>query len=248
MRFLLYNIRYATGSGWDYHLPFPYSGYLRRTRGNLRKIAEFVKSERPDVIGLVEVDNGSYRSEKANQAAVIANELGHTHVYESKYAQSSVLHRMPVLREQGNAFITNQTIEARDFQYFSEGMKRLVIKLEFEAFVIFLVHLSLKYRHRQYQLSSLYSMFTEVRKPMIVAGDFNAFWGHRELDLFMAASGLLNANIHAAPTFPSRRPRRQLDFILHSPAIRVTNFRVSNVKYSDHMPLICDFEIGNGAA
>jgi len=200
----------------------------------------------PDVIGLVEVDSGSYRAEKVNQAAVIANELDYTHVYQSKYPKSSVLHRMPVLREQGNAFITNQTIEAQGFHYFTEGMKRLVIELEFESFTIFLVHLSLMYRHRQYQLSNLYSMFEEVRKPMIVAGDFNAFWGDRELDLFMAASGLLNANSRAFPTFPSRKPRRQLDFILHSPGIRITNFRIPNVKYSDHMPLICDFECDNG--
>ena len=83
---------------------------------------------------------------------------------------------------------------------------------------------------------------------MIVAGDFNAFWGDRELELFMAASGLCNANARRWPTFPSRKPRRQLDFILHSPAIRVTNFRIPNVKYSDHMPLVCDFEVNNGSA
>ncbi len=248
MRFLLYNIRYGTGTGWDYHLPFPFSGYLRRTRKNLKKIGEFVKSERPDIIGLVEVDNGSYRSEKINQAEAIASELGQTHVYESKYAQSSMLSRMPVLREQGNAFITNQTIEAQGFHYFTEGLKRLVIQLDFDSFVIFLVHLSLVYRHRQYQLSGLYSLFSEVRKPMIVAGDFNAFWGDRELELFMAASGLHNANTRGWPTFPSRKPRRQLDFILHSPAIRMTNFRIPNVKYSDHMPLVCDFEVSNGSA
>jgi endonuclease/exonuclease/phosphatase family metal-dependent hydrolase len=158
-----------------------------------------------------------------------------------------MLNRMPVLREQGNAFITNQTIAAQGFHYFTEGVKRLVIQLEFESFVIFLVHLSLMYRHRQYQLCSLYSMFAEVQKPIIVAGDFNAFWGDRELDLFMAASGLVNANRRAIPTFPSRKPRRQLDFILHSPAIHITNFRIPRVKYSDHMPLICDFECDDGA-
>ena len=64
----------------------------------------------------------------------------------------------------------------------------------------------------------------------------------------MAASGLQNANAQASPTFPSRKPRRQLDFILHSPAIHITNFRIPSVKYSDHMPLICDFEIENGVA
>jgi endonuclease/exonuclease/phosphatase (EEP) superfamily protein YafD len=74
-----------------------------------------------------------------------------------------------------------------------------------------------------------------------VAGDFNAFWGDRELDLFMGATGLVNANGKGLATFPSHAPRRQLDFILHSPEIRVTDFRVPPVRLSDHMPLICEF-------
>ena len=46
------------------------------------------------------------------------------------------------------------------------------------------------------------------------------------------------------PTFPSRSPRWQLDFILHSPGIRVRHFEVlRNVRLSDHLPLVCDFEV-----
>ena len=126
--------------------------------------------------------------------------------------------------------------------------KRLVIELEFESFVIFLVHLSLKYRHRQYQLADLYSMFAQARKPVIVAGDFNVFWGDRELDLFLTASGLMNANTEGQSTYPSWAPRRHLDFILHSPTIKVTNFFIPQVQFSDHMPLVCDFQIADDSA
>jgi endonuclease/exonuclease/phosphatase family metal-dependent hydrolase len=68
MRFLLYNIRYGAGIGRRFHLPVPYSGYLKRTNGNLHQIIDFVKEVNPDIIGLLEVDSGSYRSEKNNQA------------------------------------------------------------------------------------------------------------------------------------------------------------------------------------
>jgi endonuclease/exonuclease/phosphatase family metal-dependent hydrolase len=243
MRFVLYNIRYGTGSQWHYHFPLPFSGYFRPTVENLHRIASFLASVEPDIIGLVEVDNGSYRSAKTNQAEHIAAELGFDHVYENKYASHTLPGNVPLLREQGNAFITNQGINAQDFHYFQQGVKRLVIELELDTCVLFLVHLSLYYRHRQYQLGDLYSLFREQEKPVIVAGDFNALWGDRELDLFLAASGLKNANAEGVPTFPSRQPKRQLDFILHSPSITVNHFEVPKVMYSDHLPIVCDFDV-----
>lgn len=243
MRFVLYNIRYGTGTGWDFHLPMPFSGYFRRTQDKLHRLTRFFGSLNPDIIGLIEVDNGSYLTEKISQAEVIARELGFDHVYESKYGRASLIQRVPVLREQGNAFLTNQYIHAQDFHYFETGIKRLVIELEFSSFVVFLVHLSLKFRHRQYQLGNLHAMFSEVKKPMIVAGDFNVLWGDRELQLFLAATGLANANEAALPTFPSMSPRKQIDFILHSPGIRVRHFEVPQVRFSDHLPLVCDFDV-----
>lgn len=243
MRLVLYNIRYATGTDWHFHLPVPMSGYLRRTPAKLERLTGFLQSLDPDIIGLIEVDSGSYRARKQNQAERIAQTLGFEHFYMSKYAKNSVAQAIPVLNQQGNAFLTRHNIRPPRFHYFTEGLKRLVIELEFENFVVFLVHLALTFRSRQYQLQSLYSLFREVDKPAIVAGDFNALWGDRELSLFMAATGLVNANTSGIPTFPALAPVRQLDFILHDPAIRVTRFEVPKVQYSDHLPLVCDFEL-----
>jgi endonuclease/exonuclease/phosphatase family metal-dependent hydrolase len=243
MRLLLYNIRYGAGIGKRLHVPIPYIGYFKRTNGNLKQIVEFIKSINPDIIGLIEVDSGSFRSEKHNQAKAIANELNHFPVYQSKYSANSMVQKVPVLNKQGNAFITNQQIVTQKFHYFREGIKRLVIELELKSVTIFLVHLSLKFRHRHHQLQDLYSMVKEVKRPVIVAGDFNVFWGDRELQLFLAATGLKSANGKGHPSHPSRSPRRQLDFIFHSREIKATSFQIPQVKYSDHTPLICDFEI-----
>ena len=245
MRFLLYNIRYAAGIGRQFHFPVPYSGYLKNTNGNLKKIVGFIKSVNPDIIGLIEVDSGSFRSEKSNQAEAIAWEMEHYHVYQSKYSATSMAQKVPVVNKQGNAILTNRDIKTETFHYFGKGIKRLVIELELEDLSIFLVHLSIKYRHRQYQLQDLYAMVKNVNKPVIVAGDFNVFWGDRELELFLAATGLTNANSVRRPSHPSRSPRRQLDYILHSPQIRITGFQIPRVKLSDHAPLICDFHVEN---
>ena len=44
-------------------------------------------------------------------------------------------------------------------------------------------------------------------------------------------------------TYPSRIPRFRLDFILASPHIQIRRFDVPEVRFSDHLPLVCDFEI-----
>ena len=243
MRFLLYNIRYAAGIGRHFHLPVPYSGYFKHTNGNLTKIVDFIKSVNPDIIGLIEVDSGSFRSEKNNQAQAIAWELQHHHIYQSKYSASSIVQRVPLLNKQGNAILTNREIVSRKFHYFSEGIKRLVIELELTELSIFLVHLSIKFRHRQYQLHDLHTMIKNVKKPVIVSGDFNVLWGNRELQLFLAATQLKNANSYGQPTHPSRVPRRQLDYIFHSPQVKITDFQIPHITLSDHTPLVCDFEI-----
>ena len=245
MRLVLYNMRYGAGIGRRFHLPVPYSGYLKRTNGNLTKIASFMRSVNPDIVGLIEVDSGSFRSEKSNQAEAIARELKHYYVYQSKYSTTSLAQKIPVLNKQGNAILTRREIKSQKFHYLREGVKRLVLELELEEFTIFLVHLSLKFRHRQYQLQELHSIVKDVKKPVIVAGDFNVLWGDRELQLFLAATGLQNANGQGKPSHPSRFPRRQIDYIFCSSEIRATGFQVPSVRLSDHMPLICDFEIGN---
>lgn len=243
MRLLLYNIRYGAGIGRKIHFPFPYIGYLKRTNGNFKQIADFIKSQEPDIIGLLEVDSGSFRSERNNQAEAIAREMEQNYVYQSKYSQNSVAQKVPVLNKQGNALLTHLDIKSKRFHYLNDGIKRLVMEMELEAVTIFLVHLSLKFRHRQNQLRDLYSILKNVRRPVIVAGDFNAFWGDKELQLFLAATGLKSVNGKGRPSHPSRAPRRQLDFILHSPEIRSKGFQVPQVKFSDHVPLVFDFEI-----
>ena len=80
-------------------------------------------------------------------------------------------------------------------------------------------------------------------EPLIVAGDFNTFWGENEIYLFMRAAGLMSANVDSIPTYPSRAPRKELDFILFQEGIEVKGFEVPDIKLSDHLPLVCDFEV-----
>ena len=243
MRFLLYNIRYATAKRRPL---FPWSGYLSRTNRHLEKIIDFVGPLEPDVVGLVEVDSGSFRTGRRNQAETMADALGHYHTFQSKYCQTTRVSTLPLLKQQGNAFLAKDTITNEKFHYFGRGVKRLVIELELNNLVIFLVHLALGFRVRHRQLGELYSLVKGTEKPHIVAGDFNALWGENEIGLFLGATGLINANRESRPSFPSWAPARHLDFILHSPEIEARQFSMPDVTFSDHLPLLFDFELPRG--
>ena len=219
------------------HMPLPGAGYILGNQSVLPEITTFIKSVDPDIVGLIEVDTGSIRSRMVNQAETIAVELGMNSSYETKYGAKSFNQMLPIVRKQGNAFLAAPRVHGETFHYFDTGIKRLIIEL------VYLVHLSLKYRHRHLQLRRLYDLISESKKPVIVAGDFNTFWGENEIYLFMRAAGLKSANVRSLPSYPSRSPRKELDFILYQDGIEVTGFDIPHVRYSDHLPLVCDFEV-----
>jgi len=246
MRLLIYNIRYGIGFGPTMRWPLPGVAYLMGNRANLQRITDFIKGQDPDVVGLIEVDSGSIRTQRVNQAESIGRALGHYSVYQSKYGESSINQMVPIVRKQGNAFLAAPRVDGERFHYFEKGIKRLTIELELEECAIFLVHLSLKYRHRQAQLHALHDLVVAARKPVIIAGDFNTFWGEHEIYLFMKATGLKSANREGLPSYPSRSPRKELDFVLYGSGIEITDFRIPAVQFSDHLPLVCDFEVVGG--
>ena len=243
MRLLLYNIRYAVGGGASMHLPLPGAGFVLGNQTVLPDITTFIKSVDPDIVGLIEVDTGSIRSRMVNQAEKIAGDLGMNTSYETKYGQNSINKMLPIVRKQGNAFLAAARVHGERFHYFDTGIKRLIIELEMNDYAIFLVHLSLKYRHRHLQLRHLYDLIQKTEKPVLVAGDFNTFWGENEIYLFMKAAGLRSANTESLPTYPSRSPRKELDFVLYQDGIEITAFEVRQSRLSDHLPIICDFEL-----
>src|SRR3984893_4265984 len=110
LRLLVYNIRYATGTGPAFHLPLPGAGYLRSNRKILTGITESIRT------GMV------------NQAEYIAGQLGHYSTFQCKYGTSSMNNLMPIVRKQANAFLSAPHVHGERFHYFDTGIKRLIIE------------------------------------------------------------------------------------------------------------------------
>jgi len=242
MRFLVYNIAYGTGGpNGESHRVLTSHRYIKTHDKHFEKIIDFIKEANADVIGLVEIDTGSYRTEYMNQVKKIANHLNHFHVCETKYGKKSLLRKMPYLRSQSNAILTALKNEESKFHFLPRGVKKLVIESKINNVSFFLVHLALTKNVRQIQLRYLEKIIPKDQH-VIVAGDFNTMQGSKELDRFMEKCGLINANSENHATYPAWNAQKELDYILCSEKIEINSFEVPKVKFSDHHPLIMEFE------
>jgi len=195
------------------------------------------------------VDYETTRSRGINQAKYIAEELGFYYaegkIFQSNggYFGNAVVSRYPIVSSKNHILPNPMGHELR---------AALECQIDMDGAILnfFSTHLDVRDPDsRTAQAVELARLASKLRGPTIIAGDFNAFAGKVELREFMQALRLASANLSDAPTFPSRSPRWQLDFILHSPEIRVTHFEVAKgIRLSDHLPLICDFDVARPAA
>lgn len=245
MRLLIYNIAYGTGSpGAELRRAFTTHRYLAAPERPFRKIVNFIVGRQPDVVGLIEADSGSRRTHGVNQIEHLAKELGHHSFYNSKYAPGSTLGKLPYMRHQANALMTNCPDCSNKFSFLPRGSKRLVIACRAGGINFILVHLALTRQIRRLQLDYL-SRFIMPGEPTVLAGDFNTFGGEQELSPFLAATGLRNADTISRATYPAWKPGKQLDYILLSPEVELLDFHIPRVRFSDHLPLIADLRLAD---
>ncbi len=244
MRVMIYNIAYGTGAPSSYtDAVIKSHRALKRSSNQFDLLKQFIVDSKPDVIGLIEIDRGSYRTAFSCQATAVAKALSYEVHSASKYKHKLFRHVLPILRKQGNAILTRKGLKG-NFHFFSRGVKRLIIELDCDVCRFFLVHLALSKHARQAQVAQLIELIgSSDNRPIVIGGDFNTFKGIKELKALIKEFNLKNANIDNVPTFPSWEPKQQLDYILHSPQLKLKHFYVPDVKLSDHLPLIADFEL-----
>ncbi|MDD5294823.1 MAG: endonuclease/exonuclease/phosphatase family protein, partial [Patescibacteria group bacterium] len=202
--------------------------YLKPGSSPFKKISLLVKRERPEIVALAEIDSGSARTNFTSQVDLLKREGGFADgIFQCKY-KSKPLRKLPISKNQGNAVLAKKGLSASHwFHYLDYGIKRLVIEVKFgSSFNLFLVHLALSRRSRQKQIKQLLSYVKGSEQPVIVAGDFNLFKGSGEIDDLIKEGGLKSANKNHQPTFPSWKPKKELDFFLVSPSIKIKSFKV----------------------
>lgn len=215
------------------------------------RLVDVIADESPDVVCLLEVDQGSVRTMTDGQVNRLAELLtDHGLAYraraDAKYGDENVLGRLPVLSHLSNGLLVREDVDATiEAHYLDTGPKRLVTEVRLGDLSIFGVHLAMSGRGRRKQLDEIAAIVGE-RERVVVCGDFNAYDGLSEVEEILAETGLVLHN--PGETVP-RRPfdrfvtdTRTLDFFLASPDIAVTRCDVIDVQISDHRPVVLEFD------
>jgi endonuclease/exonuclease/phosphatase family metal-dependent hydrolase len=199
-----------------------------------------------DVIALQEVDRDTYRTKRADLAAVAAGACGMAHVFGAS--------RWYPGGRYGNALLARGTITAHAVtklpkvpasQFWREQRTALEAQVTVDGRSVWVAntHLSVPTVQNEVQLDWLLRHLRGRPRPQIVLGDLN-----RSLSLVRtdAGHGGLEAAAHG-PTFPATKPKRAIDHVLVSPELRVMSTEVRPTSMSDHAALIVDLDLVDDA-
>lgn len=227
LRVLTYNIHHGQGEDGVF---------------DLERIARVIKSVKPDLVALQEVDKGTERSSGVDQATVLG-ELTGMHVvfgeampYEGGSYGEAVLSRWPIVSSQAHAL---------PYQDDQEPRAALVVRVKPGGGLPELLFVGTHLCHqsdqtRLWQCGMLNTLFVNSTLPVVLAGDLNANPGSRPMRELLS-SGWIDADaVEARPTSPSSSPRRRIDYVLYRSADpwKVVSVEVLDEPVaSDHAPV-----------
>ena len=241
LRILSYNIQAGIASNAYHHYLtnswkhfFPSSDRI----DNLDRIAELVSDY--DMVGLQEVDGGSFRSGFVNQTEYLAGQGNfphwhqHTHRNFGMFAKHSIglLSRYKMTAIEGHKLPGLVPGRGALAVQFGQGK---------DAVIIVTVHLALNKRARLRQLAYVSAVVADY-EHVVLMGDLNCESDSREMRGLMACTSL-HPPIHGLYTFPSWHPLRSLDHILISPSLQVEQVRVLSTPFSDHLPIAMEISL-----
>lgn len=236
-------IRVAT---YNIHKGVQGLGPMRRLE--IHNLALAVESLDADVVCLQEVRQHNHREAKRfvlwpeqTQADFLAPQG-----YESVYRTNAITRH----GEHGNALLsrwpvlTHQHEDMSDHRLEQRGFLHVTLNVHGHVIHVLVVHLGLVKASRVRQVAQLQRFIQrEIAQeaPLLVAGDFND-WGT------LVQDELAQVDLHTwgvpHPTFPSRLPLAQLDYVfargLKPMGLTVPHGRIWG-RMSDHLPLIAEF-------
>ena len=227
-----------------------YSEYVTRSwshvlpngkRGNLDELAQTYAPF--DVVGLQECDPGSLRSGFSNQSDYLAEKAGFP------FSSHQATRRISRFAGSGNALLSRLKPSKIDhFVLPSRIPGRGVLLAEFAneglPWHIAVTHLSLSASARRVQIAYLAELLSD-RPRLVLMGDFNCDCRSHSLRQRARESGLQGLDCELK-TFPSWRPRRNLDHILVSGSLRILEVEVLDYVFSDHLPLSMTVALPSG--
>ncbi|MBZ0113057.1 MAG: endonuclease/exonuclease/phosphatase family protein [Thermoanaerobaculia bacterium] len=216
---------------------------------NLHRIAELVGEQDPDLVALQEADGPSVWSGNFHHVETLAQHIDHSHAFLGEHNLFGLgVHNLI----SGTALISRNGMIQPSSQRFgsswrdTKGFVVATLPVPAWGFSIDVVSTHFEALHpavRRRQIRLLAHYLGQRTRPLVVLGDFNASWC-RESGQFRPLAQRLGLRTHQpyhkAPTFPSVRPWRRLDWILVSRELEFVRYETLSTPVSDHLAVVAD--------
>ncbi len=234
LRVMTVNLAHARGTGLHQALQNE-----ERARANLDAVRAVIQREAPQVVALQEADASSAWSGAFDHVDYLAETSGFASGLLSIHAEgggqtygTALLTQLPVVDKRAYTF-------APAVATFPKGFSLLTVRWPAEDELVDLVSLHLeplRTKVRQEQARQLIAALADRGRPLIIMGDFNTEWDHRDgvLDSIIRDLDLQTFRQQAEDLATYPRFGRRLDWILASQHFEFAGFSVLPDRLSDH--------------
>jgi endonuclease/exonuclease/phosphatase family metal-dependent hydrolase len=221
------------------------------SESSLAAVAQAIATEKPDIVGLQEVDDLTNRSGKVHQTDELAKLAGFSHRYfGANFAFDggtyglAILSRFPLVNPRVIRMDAHTT-RANGYE------PRIAVTAEITAYgkaISFVtMHASLHAEERAGNAQKVLAALGPARKPTVIVGDMNETPDNAIGNAFKG-SGFVDAHYQkttnplAGWTAPATFPTRRIDFVYKDSGFGPTLFSwVPGTKSSDHRPVMVTF-------
>jgi endonuclease/exonuclease/phosphatase family metal-dependent hydrolase len=233
LRVMTYNIH--VGVGMDQKL-------------DLKRIAEVINHQRPDLVGLQEVDRGVERTQRIDEIAEIAKltRMEYAFAYNLNYQGGqygvAVLSRFPIMAIDHRRYGNTREKERR-------GMIRVELNVQGRVVSFVTTHLDYQYEDgRVYEAKQLLQALAGIKGALIVVGDFNELPGaeaHKIMTSHFQDAWVETAATGEGLSYPADKPAKRIDYIFYQRdgGVRARRAWTINTLASDHLPVVADLDI-----
>jgi endonuclease/exonuclease/phosphatase family metal-dependent hydrolase len=212
-----------------------HQGFDLRGQPSLEEIAEQLEAKQPQIIALQEVPRGWVVNGSFDALSWLAQRLDMFVAWgpaADPLWGNAILSRYPIID------VDNRPMPNNAHLRFDRAYLLVTVEVGSERIQVVATHLHHIEREPQHRLPQVRALLEGIdwSVPTVLLGDLNAQPHHRELRLLFD-SGLSGGDA-PVPTYPSNRPRRQLDYILVTSHFVLENVEAIETTASDHRPLI----------
>ncbi len=215
---------------------------------DLQRIADIIDKERPDLVGLQEVDRGVERTQRKDQIAELAGLTRMEYAFApnldyqgGKYGVA-ILSRFPIRNVDHRMYQNRRATERR-------GMLRVEVTIDRKLVNFVTTHLDYQYPDgRLFEAEQLLEFLREVKGPLIVVGDFNdqpdgttyKLMRDQFDDAWVSRKQTANGF-----TYPADKPSKRIDYVFLRPSdsFRKKKSWIVETQASDHIPVLTEVEL-----